>query len=311
MKGIEELPDTSLRIIGILRRCGFRTVEQLVNTPAKKIAMRTGLDLSTVKVLITKAERIPWKVSGFQTGSEIAAKEEITPRVKTGISLIDQHIGGGFLSGSAIEIFGPQWGGKTVICIQIAVMNQSQGNVVWYDSEGTFAEDTVREIAYRMKLEPESVLEKFHVVQDMSSEELVDDLRRVVSKDDVNLIVLDSLVNVRHRNILQIAQIKTKSEMTFLITNRSSIQVSRTSEHDRESRSSTPVFDDMVDYRIMIEPRTENARRIVVMSSASVERGEWIVSLGYGGFYQDNRSLKLHSRRVQRYLKRLRGHKLL
>ncbi len=274
--------------------------------------MKTGLALSTVKALITKAERIPLKVSGYQTGSEIEAKEEITPRIKTGISLIDQHIGGGFLSGSAIEIFGPQWGGKTVICIQIAVMNQSLGNVVWYDLEGTFAEDTVREIAYRMKLEPESVLEKIHVVQDMSSEELIDDLCRVVNKDDVDLIVLDSLVKIQHRYIPQIAQIKGKSEMTFLLTNRSSIQVSRTSEQDRKSRSSSnSAFADMVDYRIMIEPRTENERRVVVMSSASVERGEWIVSLGYGGFYQDNRSLKLHSRRVQRYLRRLRGHKLL
>ncbi len=311
MKGIEELNDTSPKILGILRSCGFHTVEQLVDTPAKKIAMKTGLDLYIVKALITKAERISRKVSGFQTGLEIAAKEEITPRIKTGISLIDQHLGGGFLSGSVIEIFGPQWGGKTVICIQIAVMNQSQGNVVWYDSEGTFAEDTVREIAYRMKLEPESVLEKFHVVQDMSSEELVDDLWRVVSKDDVNLIVIDSMVKFRYGDIPQITQIKRKSEMTFLITNRSSIQVSRTSEQDRKSRSSNRVFADMVDYRIMIEPRTENERRVVVMSSASVERGEWIVSLGYGGFYQDNRSLKLHSRRVQRYLRRLRGHKLL
>jgi len=311
VKGIEELPDTSPEILGILRRCGFRTVEQLVDTPAKKIAMRTGLDLSTVKALITKAERIPRTVPGFQTGAEIEAKEEITPRIKTGISLIDQHIGGGFLSGSAIEIFGPQWGGKTVICIQIAVMNQSLGNVVWYDLEGTFTEDTVREIAYRMKLEPESVLEKFHVVQDMSSEELVDDLWRVVNKDDVNLIVIDSLAKVQYRDIPQIAQIKRKSEMTFLLTNRSSIQVSGTSEQVRKSRSSNPVFADMVDYRIMIEPRTENERQVVVMSSASVERGEWIVSLGYGGFYQDNRSLKLHSRRVQRYLRRLRGHKLL
>jgi predicted ATP-dependent serine protease len=277
----------------------------------KKIATKTGLELYIVKALITKAERIPRKVSGFQTGAEIEAKEEATLRVKTGISLIDQHIGGGFLSGSVIEIFGPQWGGKTVICIQIAVMNQSLGNVVWYDLEGTFAEDTVREIAYRMKLEPESVLEKFHIVQDMSSENLVADLRRVVTKDDVNLIVIDSLVKVQHRDIPQIAQIKRDSEMTFLLTNRSSIQVSRASEKDRKSRSSNPVFADMVDYRIMIEPRTENERRVVVMSSASVERGEWIVSLGYGGFYQNNRSLKLHSRRVQRYLRRLRGHKLL
>ncbi len=311
MKRIEELPNTSLRIIGILRKCGFHTVEQLVDTPAKKIATKTGLELYIVKALITKAERIPRKVSGFQTGAEIEAKEEATLRVKTGISLIDQHIGGGFLSGSVIEIFGPQWGGKTVICIQIAVMNQSLGNVVWYDLEGTFAEDTVREIAYRMKLEPESVLEKFHIVQDMSSENLVDDLWRVVSKDDVNLIVIDSLTKVPHRDIPQIAQIKRNSEMTFLLTNRSSIQVSRASEKDRKSRSSNPVFADMVDYRIMIEPRTENERRVVVMSSASVERGEWIVSLGYGGFYQDNRSLKLHSRRVQRYLRRLRGHNLL
>ena len=151
-----------------------------------------------------------------------------------------------------------------------------------------------------------------HVVQDMSSEELIDDLCRVVNKDDVDLIVLDSLVKIQHRYIPKIAQIKGKSEMTFLLTNRSSIQVSRTSEQDRKSRSSSnSAFADMVDYRIMIEPRTENERRVVVMSSTSVDRREWIVSLGYGGFYQDNRSLKLHSRRVQRYLRRLRNHKLL
>jgi len=194
-----------------------------------------------------------------------------------------------------------------VICTQIAVMNQALGNVVWYDSEGTFAEDTVREIAYRLKLEPESVLEKFHIVQDMSSEDLVDDLWRVVSKDDVNLIVFDSLAKVQHRDIPQIARIHRNSDKTFLLTNRASIQVSSTSEQDRKSRSSNRAFADMVDYRILIEPRTENERRVVVLSSASVERGEWTVSLGYGGFYQDNRSMRLHSRRVQRYLRRLRG----
>jgi len=68
VKGIEELPDTTLRIIGLLRRCGFHTVEQLVHTPAEKVAQKTELDLDTVKTLIIKAERISSKVAVFQTG---------------------------------------------------------------------------------------------------------------------------------------------------------------------------------------------------------------------------------------------------
>ena len=256
----------------------------------------------------------------FLTGVEIEELKTLTPRFRTGFPEIDSHIDGGILTGSFVEIYGSQWAGKTLMCTQIGVINHSMGDVLWYDSEGTFRENTVREIAFRMDLDPESILRKFHVVrflEEMSIEVLSEDLWGRLNTEEICLIVIDSLSKTKSilkgsphmSDILKVlGQIRAKTDTTLLFTSRASVLVSGTTEQDRESRTSRAVSD-MTDFRIMIEPTGEHERRLVLEDSISFPEGEWMVSLGYGGLYPDDRSMKLQERRVKRYLSRLRSSK--
>ena len=254
----------------------------------------------------------------FLTGPEIEELKALAPRFRTGLPEFDSHIDGGILAGSFVEIYGPQWAGKTLMCTQIGVINHSLGDIFWYDSEGTFRENTVREIAFRMGLDPESVLRKFHVVRslgEMSVEDLTGDLWRRSNKEGSCFIVLDSLTETKSvlrgspdmYDILRVlAKIRVKTDTTLIFTSRTSVPVSRITEQDRESRSSRSVSD-MTSFRMMIEPKGEHERRLVFEDSISIPNGEWKVSLGHGGLYPDEKARKLQERRVKRYLRRLRA----
>ena len=254
----------------------------------------------------------------FLTGADIEELEALAPRFRTGLPKFDSHVEGGILAGSFVEIYGPQWAGKTLMCTQIGVINHSMGDVFWYDSEGTFRENTVREIAFRMGFGPESVLRKFHVVRslgEMSVEDLTDDLWRRSNTEGSGLIVLDSLAETKSilrgspqmNDILKVLhKIQAETDTTLIFTSRTSVPVSGTTKQDRESRSSRAVSD-LTNFRMMIEPKGEHERRIILEDSISFPKGEWKVSLGYGGLYPDEKVMKLQERRVKRYLRRLRA----
>lgn len=253
----------------------------------------------------------------FLTGAEIEKLEALASRFRTGLPEFDSHIDGGILAGSFVEIYGPQWAGKTLMCTQIGVINHSMGDIFWYDPEETFRENTVREIAFRMGFDPESVLEKFHVVRsigEMNVEDLTDDLWRQSNTEGSSFIVLDSLTEIRSilrgsphmYDILKVLhKIQAKTDTTTIFTSRTSLALSGTIEQDRKSRSSRAVSD-LTSFRMMIEPKGEHERRLVLEDSISFPIGEWKVSLGHGGLYPDENAMKLQERRVKRYLRRLR-----
>ncbi len=262
-------------------------------------------------------EKEPLK-KGFLTGAEIEELEALAPKFRTGLPEFDSHIEGGILAGSFVEIYGPQWAGKTLMCTQIGVINHSLGDVFWYDSEGTFRENTVREIAFRMGFDPESVLRKFHVMSnpgEMSVKDLTDDLWRQSNKEGCCLIVLDSLAETKallrgsshmHDILKVLHKIQVKNDTTLIFTSRTSVSMSGTTEQDRESRSSR-IVSDLTSLRMMIEVKGEHERRLVLEDSVSFPIGEWKVALGHGGLYPDEKAMKLQERRIKRYLRRLRA----
>ncbi len=309
MKALDEIQGISPRTIEILHREGIHTLEQLVSTSPSDIAKRSGLDVDSVRALVTRAEEVLGRKQ-FLSGLEIESRQRLIQRLKTGLPLVDQHIGGGFPAGSIVEVSGPQWGGKSLMCVQIGVANESLGSVVWYDLDGTFEEDTVREIAYRMQLEPESVLGNFHVGRfpmGLSTEAFVEDLLNSLAMSGVGLIVIDSVTPILSQRMVspQLARMLHHTEVTFLPTCRASPQVSGIAEHEVQSRSGRQMAD-MVDYRVTIEPIDTYRRRMVVRGLTTAEIGEWTTSVGYGGFYQDNDTMKLHESRVRKYVKELK-----
>ncbi len=306
MKALDELQDISPQIIEVLHREGIHTLEQLVSTSPSDIAKRSGMELDSVRALVTRAEEVLGRKQ-FLSGLEIESRQKQIPRLKTGLPLVDKHVGGGFPSGSIVEVSGPQWGGKSLLCIQIGVSNESLGKVVWYDLDGTFEEDTVREIAYRMHLEPESVLRSFHVVRlpkGPSTGALVESLSELLATGGTSLVVIDSITPILSQPMdsLQLARILHHPAVTLLLTCRASPQVSGIAENGVHSRSGRQMVD-IVNHKVMIEPIGTHRRRLVIQGPTLAEKSEWIISIGYGGFYQNSDTMKSHESRVRRYVK--------
>lgn len=314
MRGLDEVNGLSPDEKEILRSNGIHAANQLVSIPDHKIVEMTGLHIAIVQDMIKKAQRVVRKQGIVRSGLEMEELEKSTPKIKTGLPAVDEHMNGGISHGSIIEVYGPQWGCKTLLCIQIGVMNQEMGDVLWYDADGTFREETVREIAFRMKLDPEAVLKKFHVVrprQGMSIDDLSNNFWKELSLRNVYLIVIDSLTKTLLRGspqmnkLLQILQrIQSNTETTILFTSRASVFVSGTLGQDRESRS-YQAGGLIATFRILVEPIDEHKRRLVLKNAVAFSNCDWSLSLGYGGLYQDQRIMKSQERRVKRYLKRL------
>jgi KaiC/GvpD/RAD55 family RecA-like ATPase len=310
VKALDEIQDISPRIIEILHGEGIHSLEQLVSISSSDIAKKSGLALDSVRALVNRAEEVLGRKQ-FLSGLEIESRQKQIPRLKTGLPLVDKHVGGGFPSGSIVEVSGPQWGGKSLLCIQIGVSNESLGKVVWYDLDGTFEEDTVREIAYRMQLDPESVLRSFHVVRlpkGLSTEALIESLSELLATGGTSLVVIDSITPILSQPMdsLQLARILHHPAVTFLLTCRASPQVSSIAENGAHSRSGRQMAD-MVSHKVTIEPIDTHRRRIVTQDSTSAETADWVISVGYGGFYQDNDTMKSHESRVREYVKELRN----
>ncbi len=310
MRALDEIQDISPRVIEILHGVGIHTLEQLLSTSPSDIAKKSGLDVDSVRALVIRAEEVLGR-KRFLSGLEIESRQKLTPRIKTGLPLVDQHIGGGFPSGSIVEVSGPQWGGKSLLCIQIGVSNESLGRVVWYDLDGTFEEDTVREIAYRMQLGPESVLRSFHVVRlpnRLSTEALIEGLSELLATGGTSLVVIDSITPILSQPMdsLQLARILHRPAVAFLLRCRTSPQVSGIAENGVHSRSGRQMAD-MVNYTITIEPTETHRRRMAIWGPTTAGTAEWIISVGYGGLYQDNDTMKSYESRVREYVKELRN----
>ena len=110
--------------------------------------------------------------------------------------------------GSVIEFRGPQWSGKTLFCSHLAVMGQAMVEagdscpvVVWYDADGTFRSDTIKEIAFRYRLDPEKILGNIYHVE-VSKVKLMERWFETIAilhpTKCIGLVVIDSLMKARN-----------------------------------------------------------------------------------------------------------------
>ena len=120
-----------------------------------------------------------------------------TKMLPTGLTDIDNVLGGGFENGSVVEINGGPKSGKSQWCHHLAVANlRTEGTVLWLDSESSFTPTIVRANALRHGLNQDSVLSSIMVrkiVNFVALEDNIDDLEQNVSKHDASLVIIDSL----------------------------------------------------------------------------------------------------------------------
>ncbi len=154
-------------------------------------------------------------------------------RVSTGSGLVDELLNGGLEKGIITNIYGESGTGKTNLCVQAAATVAEKGEKVAYiDTEGGFSPERMAQIASEKALG--NVLVK-NPVEFSEQEEVVEGLGKVVEREAIELVVVDSAVSLYRlkvngdnaskinqklsKQLSELSKIARRHEIPVLITN--------------------------------------------------------------------------------------------
>jgi archaellum biogenesis ATPase FlaH len=314
-----------LRYIKRLKAGYITTAEILAYSLEKEVSERTGIsEKESLKI-----EKIAMKYLGitseFRSAPEIEAEQKAERKIRTGFTNIDIHLRGGFPKGSVIEFRGPQWSGKTLFCSHLAVMVQAMVEtgepypvVIWYDADGTFRPDTIREIAFRYRLDPEKILGNIYHVQ-VSKEKPMERWFETVASlhrtNRIGLVVIDSLMKARHclkekltmpNYIGFISRMATATDALFLLTSRVMTDVSKFGKNEIIPQRSH-VVSHTSNFGFNLEVMGKRERKIALRVCAGYPQEDWMIHIGYGGLYGSRAERNAEHGRVQRYVQKVKG----
>ncbi len=178
---------------------GVRTALEFAYADPARVAEVTGRDEEEVRKMQRDVRR---EVSvRIKTLEEWAEREE--RRITTCSKALDELLGGGVPCGELTEFAGPFGSGKSQIAFQLSVdvqLPEDRGGLeakaFFIDTEGTLVPRRIGEMAEALGLDPRQVMSNIYVVEARSVEEQMaaaDEAYRVCERDDVGLVVVDSL----------------------------------------------------------------------------------------------------------------------
>lgn len=117
-------------------------------------------------------------------------------RLSTNCEALDELLGGGIERNTLTNVYGPPGCGKTTLCLQTAVSCIEEGKkVVFIDTEGGFSKERLGQISG----DTEEILDEIILIEPDdfdNQEENVERLENICEKEDIGLVVLDSLVTL-------------------------------------------------------------------------------------------------------------------
>lgn len=144
----------------------------------------------------------------------LGAEKKLVNKVMTGSYDLNKWLEGGYEKDIITLIYGPPGSGKSNFVILAACHQAKKGKkVIFIDSEGGFSVERVRQISGGI---PEMILKNILILKPTNFQEQKDSffnlLKELKNKEDVGLIVVDSLVML-YRLELADARIKSLAEV--------------------------------------------------------------------------------------------------
>ncbi|MCK4567415.1 MAG: hypothetical protein KAU48_08905 [Candidatus Thorarchaeota archaeon] len=301
-----------------LKGIGITTAELLAASVPEEIMSRIGIRRDMSLELI-KSARKTIGVGGFKRGLELEA--ESTPHLGTGIGCVDRVLEGGLRSGTIIEMRGPQWAGKTLMCSHLAIMAQlietddgTVPKVIWYDAEQSYRKKRIKEIAFRLRLDPEEISKNIILVDIVKSgimESSFETIRKTLAKHHVSLVIVDPLpIAMKHLEtpftltgyVSNMSKLARATGTTFIISSRTRFGFSRGVVQEYKQRGSLSM---MIDYGFHFHLKGERERNVVLTDAHGTIDTNCKLYIGPGGFFDDSASRNLAVRRVERFLRRI------
>jgi len=202
---LEEIEGIGKATAKRLRKAGYTSVEALAVTPARELMQKAGYkDLASAERIV-EAARKTLGASSFTTAWEHWKLTRNRMRCTTGSRTLDALLGGGVETRAITEFVGPYGSGKTQICLTLSVTAQLPpeneglgGNVLFFDTEGTFSSDRVYQIAANLGLNPEQALHNIILSRIYTSDHqvlMLDYAFQKCAEENVKLVIVDSVIS--------------------------------------------------------------------------------------------------------------------
>ncbi|MDO8555584.1 MAG: DNA repair and recombination protein RadA [Nanoarchaeota archaeon] len=200
---LEDLPGVGAATAEKLKEAGYDSVLSIAVASAGEVVEITGLsDLAARKLI--KAARDELKM-GFESGYDLMKKRENLLRISVGSPKLNAFFGGGIESNGITECYGQYGAGKSAIAHQLAVNVQlpkeqggAEGVAVWIDTESTFRPERIKQMATKVGLDPDKVLENIKIARTFNSDHqmlLVEKVADLIKEGmNVKLLIVDSLM---------------------------------------------------------------------------------------------------------------------
>ena len=215
------------------------------------------------------------KVAKKKYPHAIALANEMTyenhPVYSTGNLQLDRALGGGFAEGRIYEVFGPESGGKTTLCLQaIAEVQRQGGHCLFVDAERAMNQAHAKSLGVDMS--------KLRMATPADAEQALSIIELYLRTGAISMIVLDSLAAMTPRNEAEKGIEKnTVGEVPRLMS-----KFFRTNVGPLESSKTTLVIINQVRMKIGVmfgNPETTpggNAMKFFSSGRLNVRRKGWI-----------------------------------
>jgi DNA repair protein RadA len=206
--GINFLQGISAAQIRILKQRGINSLFEIIKEGPVHLSEITGMGIKDTSIICSKA-RITLAGLGnvvpfIQPVNEVANNTSIE-RISTGCDALDGMLGGGIETHAITELVGESGAGKTQLCHTISVTAQiqakqdiqSKNKVLYIDTEGTFRDKRIAQIAAERGAVSEEVRKNIKLASVYNTAELgylTDNLETTINDNGIKLIVVDSLI---------------------------------------------------------------------------------------------------------------------
>lgn len=199
---LEDLPGIGPATAQKLNELGFHTVESLAMAAARELES-AGIGEKKALAIIGVA-RSTISVS-FVRADELLRMRQNVLRLTTGSKALDGLLGGGLETQTITEFYGAYGSGKSQVCHQLCVNVQLppergglDGAALYIDTENTFRTERIVQMARHLGLDPEEVAKNIIYAEAYTSDHqmfLLDNADEVIKKNNVRLIIVDSLTS--------------------------------------------------------------------------------------------------------------------
>ncbi|CAE6335743.1 DNA repair protein rhp51 OS=Schizosaccharomyces pombe (strain 972 / ATCC 24843) GN=rhp51 PE=1 SV=1 [Rhizoctonia solani AG-1 IB] len=187
-----------------LKAAGLYTLEAVAYTPKKNLIAIKGISEQKADRILAETHKIV--PLGFVTATEVHNLRSELVCITTGSTQLDTLLGGGIETGSITELFGEFRTGKSQLCHTLAVtcqlpsnMGGGEGKCMYIDTEGGFRPVRLLQVAERLGLDGEEVLQNVAYARAYNADHqnaLLVQASALMSQSRFALLIVDSCTNL-------------------------------------------------------------------------------------------------------------------